>query len=61
MCFEDTVGVHIGLAAKAEFKTTVLSPAGKELFSIWEAGIPLVCVSFFFFFAASLLREWQPR
>ena len=52
MCFEDTVGVHIGLAAKAEFKTTVLAPAGTEGFSVWEAGIPLICVSFFFFFCS---------
>lgn len=59
MCFTDTVGVHVGLAVKAEFKITVLDFVGRELFSFLKAEIPLVCVSFFF--SASMLRERQPR
>lgn len=41
-----TVGVHLGLAAKVEFKTTVLHLVGKELFCFLGAGIPLAHLSF---------------
>lgn len=38
-------GVHLGLAAKVEFKTTVLYLARKKLLSFLGAGIPLVYMS----------------
>lgn len=43
--FRVIVGVHLGLAAKVEFKTTVLYLVGKELFCFLGAGIPLALLS----------------